>query len=229
MVTILVVIGKKKGAAFLSLGAAVILALLSMNPVSDLLLSPLENAYPVLDFQKADIAKLTHIVVLGGGMVDRSPEENMKGSLGPDSMKRLSYGVRIASYLEKPLIFSGGRAFGEPGLEPEAATAERYLAETKAGVPTLFEDQSRTTWENARFVREKYKVVNVVLVTSAYHMPRAMLSFKKNGMNPIPAPTDYMANRSAYGYNDYLPSIGALVKSWTALHEYAGMVSYIFR
>jgi len=65
-----------------------------------------------------------------------------------------------------------------------------------------------------------------ILVTSAAHMPRAMGLFRKQGMEPIPAPTDYMAGEREGGLRlgMFFPSAGSLEKAGSAIHEYLGMV-----
>ena len=62
-----------------------------------------------------------------------------------------------------------------------------------------------------------------MLVTSAYHMPRAMEIFKEEGMNPIPAPTQFLTKRYSYRTKYFLPSVVNLIHSDIALHEYMGM------
>jgi uncharacterized SAM-binding protein YcdF (DUF218 family) len=57
-------------------------------------------------------------------------------------------------------------------------------------------------------------------------MPRAVLSFRKEGLSVLPAPTDYKANRSPYTIADFLPTSEAFANSYKALHEYLGLVGY---
>ena len=65
-----------------------------------------------------------------------------------------------------------------------------------------------------------------ILVTSAYHMPRAMLSFAKTEMQALAAPTDYRAKRSTFSWADFLPDASDLEISRIALHEYIGLLYY---
>ena len=202
-----------------------------MTPVADFLIAPLETASPALDLEKvkAETDDIQYVVVLGGGMVDRSPEEGMNGSLSDEAIKRTMYGIRIAKLFNKPLIYSGGRVFPMAGIDAEADAAKRFMEESNEGVTVLYENASRTTWENAKAVSAAYKPKEILLVTSAYHMPRALVAFKKAGINPIPAPTDYKPNRSTYIWEDYFPNLLALHNSCLAFHEYFGLVFYIVR
>ena len=79
---------------------------------------------------------------------------------------------------------------------------------------------------NASGVAELAKGKRGILVTSAFHMPRSMLSFQKMGMEVVAAPTDYRAKRSALTWADWLPSVSAMETSAAALHEYVGLPFY---
>jgi uncharacterized SAM-binding protein YcdF (DUF218 family) len=100
------------------------------------------------------------------------------------------------------------------------------------GVPvTWVEDRSRTTWENAVYTQQLLhadNVTTVVLVTSAWHMRRAVWSFERVGLHaiPYPAPLTYDAFDRI---QDYLPSLRALEESYHALHEAIGLAYYWLR
>jgi len=225
---------------------ALLMYALSARVVSDLLIIPLENRYQPLslsaggvgaagkglaagDLAAGDFAQAP-VVVLGGGSVDRSPEEGMRASLCPEPEKRLVYGLKVARALKRPLIFSGGRVWQGKEIESEADAARafiaRYDAASGSGVAASYDDLSRTTRENARFAARLSGARSVILVTSAYHMPRAVLSLQKEGLRVLPAPTDYKANRSPYTIADFLPTSAAFEDSYKALHEYLGLIGY---
>jgi uncharacterized SAM-binding protein YcdF (DUF218 family) len=220
--------GKKRAATALASACAGILLLLSLGPVSDALILPLENAYPPLDASRdsAAIASASHVVVLGGGSVGRSPEEGRGGSLNDESEKRFLYGVRTAVNFGKPLIYSGGRVFEDADVDADPENAIRLLGELGIDKEVLVEDESATTWENALKSRDKFGLKEVIVVTSAYHIPRAVLSFEKNGVKAIAAPTDYKTGRTRYHLDAFLPSIASLANSYRALHEYLGILQY---
>ena len=94
------------------------------------------------------------------------------------------------------------------------------------------EDKSRTTWENAREVAgvlAARKIARVALVTSAYHMPRAMLAFSRAGISCVPAPTDYRVSRGKISLAAALPSFASLSASFASLREYLGLIQYRVR
>jgi uncharacterized SAM-binding protein YcdF (DUF218 family) len=102
---------------------------------------------------------------------------------------------------------------------------------TDIGVPVervTFEDKSRTTFENAAAATELMKPKpdeNWLLVTSAYHMPRAMACFRKDGWRVFAAPTDYLTP----GFFLFKPEFKLaehLIQMQIALHEYIGLVAY---
>ena len=220
--------GSRMRIAFvLTVFTALCIYLGSISPVTDMLIRPLENRYEPLNLIDAKDADA--IVVLGGGIVVNSPEYEGDGSLRPDALKRAVYAAQLFQQLKLPLIVSGGRPLRGNG-EAEAVVAARTLV--SLGVPSSYvvkEEASRNTWENAQLIAKDYGFRQVVLVTSAYHMRRSIKAFRDNGMEPIPAPTDYKPNRIPYGLIDFFPNAGSLGVLYRALHEYIGMMFYAVR
>jgi uncharacterized SAM-binding protein YcdF (DUF218 family) len=205
-----------------------LLYLLSIEPVADLLLRPLEDAYPPLpNLSGTHPKKALALVVLGGGTVQGSPETGSgMDTLASDAMKRAVYAFTLRDDFYGPYIFSGGKVF-DYDQESEAATAGRLW--TSLGLHRgrfMLETNSRNTWENAKeTARFGYK--QIILVTSAYHMPRSVFCFERNGMTVIPAPTDYKCERGKrYDFFSFMPAMKSLYKSYLALHEYIGLLSY---
>jgi len=62
-----------------------------------------------------------------------------------------------------------------------------------------------------------------ILVTSAAHMPRAAGFFKKRGLQPIPAPTDFLNTRHRLDSDDLVPDATKLVRAQIAIYEYLGL------
>jgi uncharacterized SAM-binding protein YcdF (DUF218 family) len=91
-----------------------------------------------------------------------------------------------------------------------------------------FESKSRNTYENAVFSADIVKPEasqNWLLVTSAFHLPRAMGCFRKAGWNVYAAPTGYFTTGKYRGYTSFNLEEQMLYLS-LATHEYAGLVSY---
>ena len=108
------------------------------------------------------------------------------------------------------------------------------LLRQQAGVtPIAVDSRSRDTFENALNtleILEQKGLGRVLLVTHAYHMPRARLSARQAGLHVIPAPFGFMhtppAFRGEAELSDWLPRAGALAKNYLLLHEMAGLVWY---
>ncbi len=143
----------------------------------------------------------------------------------------MTAGVALArAFPRAKLVFSGGSGSLLPQDETEADAARKFWREL--GVPDsqmMFEDKSRNTWENALFTQ---KLVHPgagerwLLVTSAWHMPRAMGIFRALGMNPVAFPVDFRT----FGTDEDLkpPGDGAMAvrNAETAIREWIGLIAY---
>jgi uncharacterized SAM-binding protein YcdF (DUF218 family) len=67
---------------------------------------------------------------------------------------------------------------------------------------------------------------HIILVTSAWHMPRSVWCFESQGFNVIPAPTDYITSQQAYDLRSFVPRWTVFSDSGQALHEYLGLFWY---
>jgi len=205
--------------------AFIVLALFSSGAVSDVLVRPLEQKYsPVTNLEASKDIKW--IVVLGGGS-RAIPGLPVSTYLSAASLFRVSEGVFIHKRLpETKLILTGMSRFDgmtpmaevmgdvavEWGVEPEDIVLETKAADTK---------------DHPIYVKEIIGKDKFILVTSASHMPRSMALFRKHGMEPIPAPTDYMVREREGGglsLGVFFPSAGSLEKAERAIHEYLGMM-----
>jgi uncharacterized SAM-binding protein YcdF (DUF218 family) len=211
---------------------AALLYTCSIDPIAGALVRPLEKRWPPLDDTSIVLERgATDIVALGGGLLPRSPEYGGMASLAGPSVNRAAAALRISRETGLPLIFSGGSRNDEAGEESEAEAARRFWVGLGTDPSRIrLETLSRDTDENARFVAEMVGKGPIVLVTSASHMPRAVLAFSKAGIDVVPAPTDFRANSEApfRGADPmgWLPSAKSLeVSSW-ALHEYIGLLYY---
>lgn len=205
-------------AAILAALLAAGLYTLSIEPVSELLLRPLEQAHPPVQSIDTASVEADAIVVLSGGTVTHSPEEEGRASPAAETLKRLTFAYRLHLASGLPIVTSGGAGMG------------RYLIALGAdpeGVST--EEASRNTFENAALVAEHYDHQRVILVTSAYHMPRSVWVFQQSGLQVVPAPTDYKIDADGYKLWSFFPNMDSFHDSYRALHEYVGIVYYLWR
>jgi uncharacterized SAM-binding protein YcdF (DUF218 family) len=88
-----------------------------------------------------------------------------------------------------------------------------------------FETQSRNTCEGARFARELIRPATGtrwLLVTSAFHMPRAIACFRTVDWDVLPYPTDFKRGESLF----YFSAMANLQELDLALHEWIGLAYY---
>ena len=133
----------------------------------------------------------------------------------------------------KKLLISGGdgKLLGES--YPESVLAQNYLLELGVKPEDLWvEDNSRNTHENALFSKqllEKQGFTNekVLILTSAFHIPRALGCFKKVGIQAQPFPTQFIAERLTLQPETWLIPDPDVIKNWEyLLKEWIGSVVY---
>ena len=203
--------------------------LLSTEPVRDMILSPLENAYPTLSMASGFETDQTAIVLLGGGLYEKAPEYGGIDSLSDHAMMRTLYAARLARQSGMQVFTSGGVVLSAT-TEPEGVVMKRWLIEF--GVPEALisvESLANNTWENAanlKVLLHKQGINKVVLVTTAWHMPRSVRVFEMQGLQVIPAPCFYVVEREPYDLRSYLPRWTVFAESCDGLHEYLGMFWY---
>jgi uncharacterized SAM-binding protein YcdF (DUF218 family) len=161
------------------------------------------------------------VVVLGGGAQPLAPEWGGP-TLSPSSRERLLMGQHWAAQLHLPLMFSGGRGWGASGTQTlsEAAIAAREAVRT--GVPiTWQETDSRDTHENARRTAAwlaLHGVERALLVTHAWHMPRAQDEFAQTPLRVLPVPVGFIQAQGTALLN-WLPSGEGLRQSRWVVRE----------
>jgi len=220
---------KRKWVSRLTFAVAVLLYLLSIKPIAVSLIYPLEHQYKVPPPAVRD--ECDAVVVLGGGVKPGAPFLDLKNDLMEDTFKRTVGGLHL--YLEKhrPIITSG---YSSEDKKSEAQIMADFL--NYFGIPRSFlitEDKSRDTYENALFTARivKEKGFNkICLVTSAYHMPRAVMLFHRAGIeNIIPVPVDFKSEDiTPLTVYSFFPTSYWLDISAKALHEYFGLLFYLF-
>ena len=221
---------QKAGKILVSIGT-ILLTLLGNAVVSSTLLRPLENRYPSVDTApkgRPEVPTVKYIVVLGGAFTT-DPDIPVASQLGESTLARLVEGVRL--YQELPgrkLILSGGPLLGKTTESEAMSKAAQELGVAPQDIQ--LESNSLDTEDEARFVRPLVGNQQFFLVTSAAHMPRSMALFLKQGMNPIPAPTDHMA-WGAYPLrpDSFYPTPLGLEIATRWVHENLGMIWEVLR
>ena len=208
---------QRAGKVLVTCGALLLVGL-SNSFTSNALLRPLEHRYPPLAVVHigAGAPKVTFIAILGGFGND-DPDVPITSHISPDLMVRLIEGVRLQREIpSSKLILSGGH----DSAEGMAKMAEA-LGVSAADILRLAEP--RDTEEESQQMAPIVGSQRFILVTSASHMPRAMGLFRKRGMQPIAAPTDYLAPCHRVELDDLVPDGYELFKSQIAFYEYLGL------
>lgn len=192
--------------------------------LSSYLLHCVELALP----RDVELGSAQAIVVLGGD-VRRGNGADIPDTLGPLSLERVVLGAAAYRRLHLPVVVSGGRIWG--AQSSEGALMKAALGEDFAVPVAWAEERSRTTWENAAYTArllQPEKLTTVVVVSQAWHLPRALWAFERVGLKALPWPAPRTAPRLG-GFGDFLPSLGALNDTFYALHELIGGVYYRLR
>jgi len=210
------------------IGAAVaLLVILSNSFVSKWLMRPLEARHPAIPELRAGeplppgLAACRFVVVLGGGngFSTGLPGNNL---LSPSSLSRLVEGVRLARALpEARLIVSGP---GEGG-RPTHARVQARAAEALGLAPErlLLIEDARDTEDESRAVIRLAGGAPIALVTSAWHMPRAVALFRSAGVTALPCPADFRAHTDdPLRFEDFLWDAESLSRSTFAVRERIG-------
>jgi len=209
----------------------VLLALFGIAPLGKVLIEPLEDRFPPWR-PGSDAARgaPAGIVVLGGAVDPEFVAARGAADLNEAAERVTEVAVLASRYPQARIIYSGGngRIVYSGGSEAESAGA---LIET-FGVPKsrlILEDQSRNTIENAIYslrLAAPKPGERWLLVTSAYHMPRAMGAFRKVGFDVEAYPVDYRT-RGAPDLLIPFDEVGSgLRRTDTAAREWIGLAAY---
>ncbi len=215
----------RKLAAFAIFVGTLALYAFSTPYISRMLLDPLQYKYEVL---KDIPSTMQAIVVLSNGRLPVAREYSSLDTVNAGTWQRLRYTAKLAKETGLPIVVAGGLSHGKQ--QSEAELMQHALEVDLDSKVTWVEGKSSNTLENAKFVKlilEENSITEFLLVTHAYHMPRAMWCFQNEGLSPTPAPTVfYKRDTKNVREKEYLPKAHALLKTRVALHEYFGKFWY---
>lgn len=201
--------------------SAALLFISGFSPIGYWLLNPLESRFP--QWQERN-GKPDGIIVLGGS-IDTELSSSRGFAVIPRAAERLIAAVELANrYSAIPVIYSGG----SPNLFAPGAREADFVSEFfyKFGLSRdrlILEAESRNTIENAEFTRRYSKGGRWLLVTSAYHMPRAVGLFRTAGVAVEPYPVDWLTPGAASRSFWLDRPLYALQRTDLATREWAGL------
>ena len=213
--------------------STVLFLVLAATPfLSNIYIGWLEGWYPPFQITTTS-SRVNAIVVLAGGVFE-------KGSLRPSndvsdaSRQRVACGAELwLQRLAPQVLLTGGIANVLQTGPLESHEMKRWAL--RLGIPEsaiLVEEKSRTTYENAVQSKAVLGGGHILLVTAAYHLPRAVRLFEKQGFVVTPVacgydsqhtPTEAWARSTPF---DFIPSAQALLITTQAVEEVAGMLIY---
>ena len=170
-------------------------------------------------------------IVLGGSM--RYFDQQTNRVVYSSSVDRLIQALQL--YHDKKInkiLLSGGSGFVNFKEWKESGLLAEVLL--KSGVKQediILENNSRNTAENAMMSAEVLKKLypsgKFLLITSAFHMKRSLLCFKKAELAVYPFPVDTRSGGDIYTLDRLIQPDGENISTWDLLiHEWVGMISY---
>lgn len=217
--------GLQRFARPLLVTAAAGYVVLGFSPLSGALLSGLENR-----FQRSDLTRgppVAGIIILGGAEDGRAGPQRELAGLN-EAAERLTEGAALGlRFTSAKVVFTGGSGLLLDAMAPQGATASGLLR--ALGIDNerlIIEDKARNTWENAVLTKA---MINPkpgerwLLVTSAFHMPRAIGCFRTVGIAVEPWPVDYRTNGALSFADSYINGMRQLD---FIVREYIGLVAY---
>lgn len=219
----------KAGTGVISCGLLVLL-LFSYPLVPGLLYQSLASRYkPItreaLSEMPGRSGGVVSIAVLSGGFYTNGVSD-LGARLNEASLARFAEAVRLYRQIPKAKIL-----FSVSAIKTDLA--QKRLLDQLAGTFGLPRDDlgsvagATTTQDEAGLFRGRLGTTPFILVTSDYHMPRAMLLFKGSGMNPVPAPVGQCGQgdpEPRFNPSGLFPSDSSLSTSHTVIHEYLGII-----
>jgi uncharacterized SAM-binding protein YcdF (DUF218 family) len=213
----------------LVVASLITLALLGLSPIGNMLILPLEQRFPPWDAARG---RPDGILVLGGAISPDISAARTEVALNEAAERVTAIAELARRYPDARILFSGGSGALIHGEASEAPFALRQFESLGiARTRILLEDRSRNTVENAAFSKELAQPragERWLLVTSSYHLPRAIGVFRKQNFPVDAYPVDWRTR----GVEDALrpfPTVGdGLRRTDTAVREWVGLAVYWF-
>jgi len=195
----------KKAKIIISI-AFIWIALISSAPIANTLLAPLEKKYP--QFKKEEysniIKNIEYIVLLGGDAPNRTWEA-----------------LRLYHLLPNTKIITTGYSI-DKHISDAQKSANLLIQSGISSADILVYNRPKDTKEEAVVIQDLLGETPFILISSAYHLPRAIKLFEDKGLSPIPAPTDWRVENKDRLFS--IPDGKQLYKTQRAWHEYIGVV-----
>ena len=208
-----------------SLIGIIILILSSLPIISNKFIAYLEKDYQPIEI--ADVENVDAIVVLSGMIRVIGDEENLKYEF-TDSVDRFFAGLDLFNNNKSPiLILTRGKMPWSIGIAEGEYLKELAIKYGVSEENIILTDEVQNTDQEAKAIKEILtEDAKIILVTSAFHMPRAEKVFKAANINLIPYPVDFQNSKSKTTMMDFIPSAGSLFDTSHFVREMIGRLYY---
>ena len=203
----------------------IILILSSLPIISNKFIAYLEKDYQPIEISEIESADA--IVVLSGMIRVIGDEENLKYEF-TDSVDRFFAGLDLFNNNKSPiLILTRGKMPWSLGIAEGEYLKELAIKYGVSEENIILTDEVQNTDQEAKAIKEILtEDAKIILVTSAFHMPRAEKVFKAANINLITYPVDFQNSKSKTTMMDFIPSAGSLSQTSHFVREMIGRLYY---
>jgi uncharacterized SAM-binding protein YcdF (DUF218 family) len=200
-------------------------AIVSSSPIPQWLVFRMESTYTT--FQPVDsLASPVFILVLGGGH-SIAPDLTAADQLSGDALARLIEGIRLHRLIPGSKIVLSGSSISNRTTQAQMLGMAAIDLGVNSSDTLLSTRAFDTQAELANFKTRFGGVKNLILVTDALHMMRAIKYGRKEGLQPIPAPTNHLMKMDPLQSNfNFTPSTQKILFCQRLLHEYFGLIKF---
>jgi uncharacterized SAM-binding protein YcdF (DUF218 family) len=214
------------GRALLIVGV-VLLALAGLSPLGNALMLPLEQRFPAATLSDEPP---TGIIVLGGAVTVLVANARGEVALNEAAERVVAMAALTHRYPNARIVYSGGNPNLLDSGPGEAVSIPPLMQSLGIAAGRIeIEDRSRNTWQNAVMTRDLVRPKpgeRWLLVTSAYHMPRAVGCFRRAGMDVVPYPVDWRTIGSLKQPLPFAAVSEGLARTDAAVREWIGLLIY---
>jgi len=224
--TVLLVLNKINSAKWLLIPTAIISFVLLAYPISDMAMYPLESRFSKPNKLPQNI---DGIIVLGGGEELKLSASWNIAELGKGGDRFVAAAILAKHYPNAPIIFTGGSGLLRYELATDQGSISRSLL-IAVGIDEhrlIIEADSRNSYENFLMTAPLLpkRQGQYLLVTSAFHMSRAVGLARQNMIDVIPYPVDYRSNKPSlrqwdFNLSEHLEVLEPAWREWIGLTVY---------
>ena len=226
MIIVLIIFGLITSSKKISLIGVLILIVCSLPIVSDKLVAYLESNYQLS--KPSDIKSADAIVVLSGMIRTINSKDGLDYEFG-EASDRIFAGINLFKEKKAPkLILTRGKLPWSVGIPEGEYLKEIAINNGISENNILLTENVENTDQEAKAIKKLLSInePKVILVTSAFHMPRAQIVFEAAGINVVPFPVDFQKGLSKTTFMSFMPSANALSETSFFVREMIGRTYY---